>query len=130
MKPLISYRNTFNKWDYFLVSLILFVITTNVEGARLLVASTIKSEIGVDLPTFCHQQILKAKASHPLSNVNFNKTRPRGISAQEPVVKYSLLCGPIIIYPPYLSGFTELDSFLSYSLVWGNTCSIRPPPSH
>jgi hypothetical protein len=62
--------------------------------------------------------------------VNFNKTRPRGISAQEPVVKYPLLCGPIIIYPPYLSGFTELDSFLSYSLIWGNTCSIRPPPSH
>ena len=129
MKPLINYRDAFTKWNFFLVSFILFVITTNVEGARSVIGTTIRSVVIINLQTFCFQQILKSKSSHPLSNVNFNKTRPRGISAQEPVCKYPLHGGPTVFYPPYLSAFIQLESFLSYASSWGNICSIRPPPS-
>jgi hypothetical protein len=130
MKPYISLWSTFNKRNYFLVLLILFIITTNAEGARLASETHSRSGVGINPATSSPQQIIKSKFSHPLSNLNFNKTRPRGIPAQEPVVKYSLHCGPILLYPPFRLGFIEPDSFLPYSLFGGNTCSIRPPPSH
>ena len=130
MNPSINSRNTLSRRNYILVSLIIFVLTSNVEGARITFTNHSRSGIGFDLPTSCHQQIVKLKSSYPLSSVNFNKTRPRGISSQEPIVKYSLHRGPIIIYPPDRSVFIQLDSSLSYLPFWGHTCSIRPPPIH
>jgi hypothetical protein len=130
MKPIISLRSTFNKRNYFLVSLILFVITANVEGARLVDGTHLRSEIVINLSTSCHQQIIKSKSSHPLSLLNFNKTRPRGITPQEPMPKNLLLSNVIHIYPPYLSSFIDLTPFFDYSLMWANTIAIRPPPSH
>jgi hypothetical protein len=130
MKPIISILSTFNKRNYFLVSLILLVITTNVDGARLVDATLSRSEIVINLSTSCHQQIIKSKSSHPLSLLNFNKTRPRGITPQEPMPKNLLLSNVIHIYPPYLSSFIDLTPFFDYSLMWANTIAIRPPPSH
>ncbi len=130
MKPIISLRSTFNKWNYFLVSLILFVINTNVEGARLVDATLSRSEIVKYLSSSCHQQVIKSKSSHPLSLLNFNKTRPRGITPQEPMPKHLILSNVIHVYPPYLSSFIDLTQFFDYSLMWANTITIRPPPSH
>lgn len=75
-------------------------------------------------------QLIKTKSSHPLSLLNFNKTRPRGIPAQEPISKNPLLPGTILIFPPYLSTFHDITPFLFYSLKWGKTETIRPPPVH
>jgi hypothetical protein len=83
-----------------------------------------------DFDTCPSPQLIKTKSSHPLSLLNFNKTRPRGITPQEPMPKNLILSNVIYIYPPYLSSFIDLSQFLDYSLMCASTITIRPPPCH
>jgi hypothetical protein len=73
-------------------------------------------------------QFVKTKSSHPLSLLNFNKTRPRGIPPQEPMPKNLIFSHSILIYPPYQSSFIDPTPFLSYFLIWADAVTIRPPP--
>jgi hypothetical protein len=75
-------------------------------------------------------QLLKQRASHPLSTTNFNKTRPRGIPAQEPTAKFNILSGQILIFPLDGSLFIVSNPFHFLSLTVGKTFKIRPPPCY
>jgi hypothetical protein len=73
-------------------------------------------------------QSLKTSSSLPLSALNFYKSRPKGLIAQEPVYKYAALIGLVLLYPPGQSAFVNRIrtrvSFYNYE----NAEKIRPPP--
>ncbi len=138
---------------FVLCSLMGFALVNNVVGRGLSEGLLTESEFGNCTPVFqssfdfsssgfiqwsspnnfdigSSPQFIKTKSSHPLSLLNFNKTRPRGIPPQEPVQKNLILSNVIHIYPPYLSSFIDLTQFFYYSLMWANSLTIRPPPTH
>ena len=73
-------------------------------------------------------QSLKTSSSQPLSAQNFYKTRPRGLTAQEPIYKYAALTGLALLYPPGQSAFIYPSPTWTIFNNFGNAQKIRPPP--
>jgi hypothetical protein len=71
---------------------------------------------------------VKTKSTHPLSFLNFYKTRPRGLPGKSPVSRFPLPAPAVLLYPPHLSILNGSYSFVFYSLLRGNKFRIRPPP--
>jgi hypothetical protein len=74
-------------------------------------------------------QLVKTNSSLPLSGLNYTKSRPRGIPAQEPSCKFLSFSSLILIYPPYTSSFIATAPFLILTTLSGSAIKIRPPPN-
>lgn len=83
----------------------------------------------IDIPSRTDQsQSFKTESSQPLSALNFYKTRPKGLTTQEPVYKFAVLT--ILFYldqPGQFAFICRLQSGVC-SHNPGNAGKIRPPP--
>ena len=71
---------------------------------------------------------LKKKVRSPFAPQNYRKSRPKGITVQEPTAKFVAFPGEDVVYPPETLVFiTDATIFLPVAEP-GRAHRIRPPP--
>jgi hypothetical protein len=73
-------------------------------------------------------QFLKCKSSQPLSPQNFNRTRPRGIPVQGPVVRNFNRCGEANLFFPSDYQYLKSADVVFICRIAGCSQNVRPPP--
>ncbi|MCK9220813.1 MAG: hypothetical protein M0P47_12305 [Bacteroidales bacterium] len=102
--------------------------STDLVGKLADFGRNITERLTIKLIDFTSPQLVKTTSSSPLSGINFKKTRPRGIPAQEPSCKFLSVSNFILIHPLDNRIFINTTPFLILSSPSGNTLNIRPPP--